>query len=283
MSRPRIATLVVTLVVIGALPGSAGARISGPRDEASYVDPFSGTQPGAPDFGTGGGAGNTFPGPVVPFGMMQWGPDTTPSSQNVGGGYAYNDTRIRGFSTRRLTGAGCANGGDVPVMPTTMPVAGSPVKPMSTDFSDAFVPAFTHADEAATPGHYRVGLNPGTANRIQAELTATARAGIARFAYPQTRAATLLINATGSRTGNSGGSVHVEPARREVTGDAASGGFCFAANKYRLFFVARFSRAFDAYGTWTRQMLVPGSTSAQGVSLTGPSGQSRYRPTPQTG
>ena len=29
-----------------------------------------GTLPGAADFGTGGGAGNTFPGATVPFGMV---------------------------------------------------------------------------------------------------------------------------------------------------------------------------------------------------------------------
>ena len=32
--------------------------------------------------------------------------------------YAYNDTKMRCFSVRRLSGAGCANGGDVPILPT---------------------------------------------------------------------------------------------------------------------------------------------------------------------
>jgi predicted alpha-1,2-mannosidase len=154
---------------------------------------------------------------------------------------------------------------------------------MSTDFSDSFVPSFSHADEAATPGYYRVGLNPGSANRIDAQLTATTRAAIGRFDYPPTHDASVLINATGSRTGNSGGSVQIDPARREVTGEGASGGFCFAANKYRLYFVARFSRTFAAYGTWTRQMLTPGSRSAQDASLTDPSAQSGYGPTAQSG
>src|SRR4051794_34482297 len=151
--------------------GVAAAPASAASDVAHYVNPFNGTLPGAPDFGTGGGAGNTFPGPVVPFGMIQWGPDTSPSSANAGGGYAYGDSRIRGFSVRRLSGAGCANEGDFPLMPTSAPVTGSPVAPLSTEFSDAFTPSFSHTDEGAEPGYYRVGLNPGTGHRIDARLT----------------------------------------------------------------------------------------------------------------
>src|SRR2546425_11371997 len=108
--------LLLFVVAFVEVPAAAS-----PPDPATYVNPFNGTKAGAPDFGTGGGAGNTFPGPVVPFGMIQWGPDTSPSSANVGGGYAYDDSRIRGFSLRRLSGAGCANGGDVPFMPATAP------------------------------------------------------------------------------------------------------------------------------------------------------------------
>src|SRR5437899_9650698 len=118
--------LALTIACVVATSATAAPGL------ASYVNPFNGTQPGAPDFGTGGGAGNTFPGPVLPFGMIQWGPDTSPSSANVGGGYAYDDSRIRGFSLRRLSGAGCANGGDVPFMPTTTRVTRSPVQPFST-------------------------------------------------------------------------------------------------------------------------------------------------------
>src|SRR4051812_12119031 len=101
-------TAYILAVILPVALGMA-ATPAGPAAPASYVNPFNGTLPGAPDFGTGGGAGNTFPGPALPFGMIQWSPDTSPSSTNVGGGYAYGDTKIRGFSVRRLSGAGCAN------------------------------------------------------------------------------------------------------------------------------------------------------------------------------
>ena len=272
-----------TLALALAIACTVVTKAIAAPDLAAYVDPFNGTKPGAPNFGTGGGAGNTFPGPVVPFGMTQWGPDTSPSSENAGGGYSYDDSRIRGFSVRRLSGAGCANEGDVPFMPTTKPIARSPVDPLSTEFDDSFRPSFSHRDEAAAPGFYRVGLNPGTGDRIGAELTATTRTGIGRFTYPATRTASVLVNATGSRTGDSGGAVRIDRTGREVTGSASSGGFCFEPNKYKLYFAARFNRPFAAYGTWTRQALAPGSTSAEDFSLSDPSAMGGYGPTAQTG
>ena len=286
MPRLRIVRRVVvtgTVVLVLALGAMPAARVSAAPDLASLVSPFNGTQPGAPDFGTGGGAGNTFPGPVLPFGMMQWGPDTATTTQNAGGGYAYNDTKIRGFSLRRLSGAGCANGGDVPILPTPHAVLASPVKQFATNFSDDLLPAFAHNDEAASPGYYRVGLDPGTPARIDARLTATTRAGVARFSYPATRTASVLVNAAGSRTGNSAGDVHVDPGRHEITGSTSSGGFCLAANTYRVFFVARFNRAFNHFGTWTRQALAPGSTSAHDATLMTPASGSGRAPTAQTG
>src|SRR5438876_12166658 len=131
-----------TIALVLAIACTAATKAVAAPDPARYVNPFNGTQPGAPDFGTGGGAGNTFPGPVVPFGMIQWGPDTSPSSKNVGGGYAYDDSRIRGFSLRRLSGAGCASEGDVPFLPTTKLITRSSVDPLSTEFDSSFLPSF---------------------------------------------------------------------------------------------------------------------------------------------
>jgi predicted alpha-1,2-mannosidase len=258
---PYAAALALCLFAVGGV-GQASAT----RNVARYVNPFNGTQPGAPDFGTGGGAGNTFPGPVLPFGMIQWGPDTTPASANPGGGYAYDDREVRGFSVRRLSGAGCANEGDFPFLPTTVPISGSPVPPLSTEFADQFLPAFDHGEERATPGFYRVALDPATPERIDAQLTATRRTGLARFAFPAGAPASVLINAGGSRTGSSEADVRIDPADREVTGSTTSGGFCLEPSHYKVYFVARFSRPFSAHGTWTRQELAPGATVAQDTS-----------------
>src|ERR1051325_11543365 len=86
---------------IGAVP--AGASDLGAQvvidDPAQYVNPFVGTKPGGPDFGHGGGAGNTFPGADTPLGMLQWSPDTVTHQH---GGYHYGDNRIKGLSITHL-------------------------------------------------------------------------------------------------------------------------------------------------------------------------------------
>lgn len=266
-----------------------GAQASQP-DVAGYVDPFMGTGGGPID-----GAHNS-PGPFSPFGMIQWGPDTTPESStevdptdsagiagalasaligNGGGGYGYEDTKIRGFSARHLNGAGCQAGGDVLFMPTTTPVMTSPAKAGSTDFNDIYVPSFSHDDEEAEAGYYRVGLDPETPERIDAEFTATMRSGLSRLTFPPTADATVLVNTTGTKLGNSAGSVHVDPARREITGSTTSAGMCLvSSDQYTIYFVAQFDRPFHEYGTWTRQELQPGSNSAQDSAPTplGPTG-----------
>ena len=236
---------------------------AGSTDLARHVNPFNGTAEGAPDFGTGGGAGNTFPGPTLPFGMVQWGPDTSPGALNRGGGYAYADRKIRGFSLRRLSGAGCVNAGDVPVLPTTAPITSTPVPHGSVDYHPALQPSFTHGREAAQVGGYDVALDPGTPKEIRAQLAATLRTGLGRFTFPAGARQTVLLNPAGSRTANDDAEVSVDPRRREVSGSAASGGFCSTPNRYRLYFVARFDRPFASYGTWRRDQAALGSTRSR--------------------
>ena len=64
-----------------------------------------------------------FPGADVPFGMLQWSPDTAPNAAMAGGGYAYADSAINGFSLTHLSGTGCPSYQDVPILPTEGPVA----------------------------------------------------------------------------------------------------------------------------------------------------------------
>ena len=86
----------------------AGAAQAGPAplvaDPAALVNPMIGTA----------AFGNTFPGPSVPFGMLQWGPDSSP---RYGGGYGYEATAITGFGLNRMSGPGCPAYGDVPFLP----------------------------------------------------------------------------------------------------------------------------------------------------------------------
>src|SRR5579872_1764049 len=85
---------------------------SGPADE---VNPFVGSAP-VPVAGMRSGVfdtGNTFPGAALPFGMVQWSPDTETGFLKRRSGYIYGDDKIRGFSLTHISGAGCQIFGDV--------------------------------------------------------------------------------------------------------------------------------------------------------------------------
>jgi predicted alpha-1,2-mannosidase len=239
-----------------ALAPVAADAAKGP---VAHVDPFIGTEVGAPNYAHGGGGGNTFPGATVPFGMLGWSPDTIPAQRNTPGGYSYDDERMRGFSLKHASGAGCAIYQDVSVMPTTERLRGSPVRPGDSDIENRYVASFSHKREVASPGYYRVLLDPGEPEATGVALAATARAGVGRIRFPGRGQRTVLINAGASASGNTGATVQIDPSQREITGSVASGGFCGHPNSYTLHFVIRFDRGFRSFGTWRRGDLDRGS------------------------
>lgn len=222
------------------------------------VNPYVGTREAAADFGTGGGAGNTFPGATAPFGMLQWSPDSFPSIGNYVGGYSWGDTTLRGFALTHTSGAGCAAREDFPILPTTAAIGPSPAVKDSSDTDPSYLAHFAHRDESASPGAYGVRLASGT--RVQ--LAALARSGVGRFTFPASAHASILMNAGDSALANGDASVRVDPTAREVTGAAESGSFCYQPERYHVYFAARFSRAFGAYGTWRRQALTRAGRTA---------------------
>src|SRR5256885_8103665 len=246
-------------------PPAAGSRpavSAAAADLAANVNPFSGTQPGGPDFGTGGGAENTFPGADVPFGMVQWSPDTAVDQP---GGYYYPDNRIRGFSMTHFSGAGCDAAEDLPFMPFVGAVTTSPASDPTRYWS-----TFSHTREAAAPGYYGVTLDNGATT----ELTATQRSGMARITYPITNQATLLVNVSGSINGVLDAQVDV--GKNTISGWATSGRFCGAGNVYRIYFSATFDRNFASVGTWHNDAVSGGSTTVRsGVVPSRASGTSK--------
>ncbi|HMU26791.1 MAG TPA: GH92 family glycosyl hydrolase [Solirubrobacterales bacterium] len=252
--------LVAATVVLCAPGGARAGELTG------LVNPFVGTEASAPDFGTGGGAGNTFPGATMPFGMVAFGPDTIPSLTNFTAGYTYSDDQIRGFSLTHFSGAGCALLQDVPILPVARSLSGSPVVAGSSDIDPSIVPTFSHRHEEARPGFYSVVLNPGKADQIRSELTATTRTAMGRFTFSKANTGTLTLNAGGSTMANYLAAVKVDPKAREVTGTSESGRFCWEPSKYKVYFAARFDRPFKGYGTWKGAALSPGSKQASDES-----------------
>jgi predicted alpha-1,2-mannosidase len=244
-------TIIAIFLGLAVLAPEAPAR-----GFASHVNPFAGTRPGPGTFG----GGHNFPGAALPFGMVQWSPDTTPSAPHSGG-YDHRDNHVRGFSLTHLSGAGCALYGDFPFLPTTEPLDGSPASP-GGGLAGRFQPGFSHADERARPGFYATRLNPARGAAIDVALTATTRTGMARFEFAPNPHASVLIDAGGSAQPNDFAAVAVDPGRREISGTASSGHFCGQRPRYKIHFAAVFDRRFDAYGTWRDGSLLPEGRAA---------------------
>ncbi len=239
-------------------------------ERPSDVNPFIGTANG----------GNVFPGASVPFGMVQFSPEASPVNPRrpiaAPGGYEFSATAIRGFSLTNVEGWGCAGGsGDVPLMPTTDDLTTSP----STDFRHAYASPFTHADEHAVPGSYRVHLGNG----VDVALAAGTRIGAATFGFPAGKPSAVLIRTSDSEVGSTAAESHVNPATGTVTGSVTSGNFCGyigSADKsyedkrpyYTLHFTIHFDTKPIAHGAWHDIVLSPDATSAEGGTGFGPKG-----------
>lgn len=159
------------LAVFVAVPASA--------QTAAYdaVNPFIGT----------GEDGHTFPGATVPFGMVQLSPDTQirPFKQSYkwAAGYRYEDHSLLGFSHTHFSGTGHSDLGDVLIQPVSGEVRLEP--------GTGYASRFRHETEKAQPGYYAVTLDD---YGVRAELTATERVGVHRYAFPPDRAASLLVD-----------------------------------------------------------------------------------------
>ncbi|MFD5638226.1 lectin [Streptomyces sp. NPDC127077] len=226
LSRPP-GTAAIGLFAAAALamaglcaPAWAAGKAALVASPATVVNPFIGTSNEA----------NDFPGADVPFGMVQWSPDTT--SRPPGGGYEYNDSSITGFSLTHIAGPGCGAAGDVPVLPT--------VGTVNTGATDAF----SHANESASAGSYKVALN----NQVTTELTTTTRSGMARFTFPSTSQANLIFKLTGSQNGASS-TQFTKVSNTEVSGQVTSGRFCGAGNTYTVYFDMVFDQPFASQGS----------------------------------
>ena len=188
------------------------------------VDPFIGT----------GGHGHTYPGPSLPFGMIQPGPDTRLTGWDGCSGYHYSDSRLYGFSHTHLSGTGIPDYTDVLVMPMT----GEPRLNNGADGTPGYSSIFSHAEEVARPGYYAVTLRD---SGIRAELTTTLRVGIHRYTLPAGQPAHVILDLE-----------HRDPLREaaidvvsdtEVTGVRRSRSW---ARDQVVYFVIRFSRPFAA-------------------------------------
>jgi predicted alpha-1,2-mannosidase len=244
--RLRLA-LLASLSILAATP--VLAQTSSAYDA---VDPFIGT----------GGDGHTFPGAVVPFGMVQLSPDTEilPFKQSYAraAGYRFGDPTILGFSHTHFSGAGHSDLGDI----LLTPVAGeAKLEPGESDKpGSGYRSRYSHDTEVAQPGYYAVTLSD---SRVHAELTAGLRTGLHRYTFQKGDRAQVLIDLRSSIYNYPG---KVSWSRLRVSPDGTVTGYRETrgwAPGRKLFFAIKFDRPMVGQAFNNREKDVPYNGFAQ--------------------
>jgi predicted alpha-1,2-mannosidase len=266
MKRREFLKACAATAVASALPayGFGATRNSA----QSALAARAGRSGASPMVGTGW-HGHMFPGAVAPFGMVQLSPDTSGMPEPMWNGkwditgwdhcsgYHYGDNVVIGFSHTHLQGTGASDLGDVLMMPLVegrnwnwnsgvpQQEAEAQIEALGTHSGWVLSPEeqgywsfFSHEQEEAQPGYYRVHLKTPD---VTAELTATTRCGMHRYHYPQSGKHGVmldLVHGIGCKV--YAAELHIESPTR-VSGVRSTHGW--AADK-QVFFVIEFSRPF---------------------------------------
>lgn len=159
--------IVFTLTIFSCKDKKTPTEASKDAPLISYVNPFIGT----------GGHGHTYPGATMPFGMMQLSPDTRLDGWDGCSGYHYSDEYVYGFSHTHLSGTGVSDYGDILLMPTNKVQFHN-----GADGKDGYRAHFSHENETAEPGYYKVHLDD---TNIDVELTVSRRSGVHQYMFPK--------------------------------------------------------------------------------------------------
>ncbi len=179
---------ILVVVLVGIIYFQIAAQTK--QNLTQYAKPIIGTEK----------MGHTFPGATVPFGAVQLSPDTDTIPYEVNNkysgtvykycaGYQYDDPTIVGFSHTHFSGTGHSDLGDFLIMPTTGKLQlnpGTEDKPES-----GYRSAFSHINEIAEPGYYKVKLDD---HNIVAEMTATTRVGFHQYTFQQSDEAHIILD-----------------------------------------------------------------------------------------
>lgn len=188
---------------------------------SKFVNPFIGTD----------GTGHTFPGPSMPFGMVQPGPDNQDYGWNHTSGYQYKDTFLLGFSQTRFSGTGINEMGDVLLLP---------INPKRASEKNAY----DKATESASVGYYRVTKKDG----VKVELTCSDRVAFHQYSFPEQEAQVYLDLQHGLRfvfEKNDPKGLVIESSVK-IENNTTISGYCSTSNwvNRRYYFTVTFSQPF---------------------------------------
>ncbi|MBK7172108.1 MAG: GH92 family glycosyl hydrolase [Bacteroidales bacterium] len=228
--RKSVTLLVRSMSLTVILVACMAPIVMGQKKIANslYVRPLIGTH----------GEGNTYPGAVAPFGMIQISPDTEDDLWETASGYEYADSSIIAFSLTHFSGTGIPDLGDIRFIPQL----GKPwlVQGPKSNPDSGYRSRFSHSDEMAGAGYYSVWLRD---QKIRVECTAGERAGILRFTFPKSDSSSILVDLSKNLRWN------VIWSNIRVLNDSTITGYHMVngwAKERYVFFTATFSRPFDS-------------------------------------
>ena len=171
--------------------------------------------------------GYSIIGATYPFGMVQF----TPSFFSP----------QKGFVVTQLSGAGCSNMGNFPVVPLAGNLEISPNDMNSLE-------PFTDINNSSA-GY----LSVNSKKDITSRLTVTKRAAIAQFEFKKSNNGTIII---GSGV-NSSNEKYIKNSFVNITSNSTcegfteGGEFCGTETPYKVYFAAEFDRPANELGTWS--------------------------------
>ncbi|MBQ7350988.1 MAG: GH92 family glycosyl hydrolase [Bacteroides sp.] len=220
--RIFLVSALVALLALAACTSKQASQTS--TDYTQLVNPFIGT-----DF-----TGNTYPGAQAPFGMVQLSPDNGLAGWDRISGYFYPDSTIAGFSHTHLSGTGAGDLYDILFMPVTLPYN------ETAEGGLGIHSKFSHNDEEASAGYYRVKLLD---YNINVELTATPRCGVQRYTFPKAESM-VILNLKKAMNWDFTMDSHIEVVDScNIRGYRFSEGW---ARGQKVYFATRFSRPFKS-------------------------------------
>lgn len=221
----------------------------------------------------GAGGGKTYPGAVLPFGMVQLSPDTVTGGDN-GAGYSYGHKTIEGFSFVHMSGIGWyGDFGNIQVMPMTGERryhSGTNEYNHIPIGEDGWESHFDHAGEIARPGYYAVTL---TDYGIRTEATVTRHTGALRFTFAQKSAAHIAVDLYRRIGGHATlESIVIRDSRHfsgKILCTPEGGGWGHGAGQvgYEIFFVSEFSKEMKSWALFENGNIHENETSMESNAL----------------
>ncbi len=229
-----------------AKPSSAAAETSGGTDYTKLVDPF---------VSTAGDDGNDLPGAQAPHGLAKVNPMTTPGRSHSG--YDYDEDHIAGFTATNLDGVGgSGGGGDLLVVPTSAQYDSRPA-------TSSYAHPYSHEDESATPGSYRVGLG-SPAGTIDAEMAATTRTALERYGFPDGARPQLVLDLANNFTSRTRSTLEATKLKDGTTAISGLVAGSFNGASYRLYYYATTNVPVTSLRTWGDDGALDDATARDG-------------------